>query len=268
MPFALVGGAAALGGSVIQANAAGDAANKQAQSAAAALAYQQQTTAYNQAQQAPFIQAGVGALGEQNALINDYGALLAPYQQAINTNLPGTLTQSQLEATPGYQFTLDQGLKSVASSNSAKGLGVSGAALKGAAQYATGLANSTYNTDFNQQQQQYADLSNNYSQALASQNQNYNQVTGRATLGENASTQSGSQAQTGATNASGIATSLGNSLGASSIAQGNALAGGLTGIGNSAQAYYGNQLAQQNANSLSGLAGNSSGGEVGSFDSA
>lgn len=54
------------------------------------------------------------------------------------------LIQAALEATPGYQFTRDQGLKSVQNSFAAKGLGRSGAALKGAADYTTGLANNTY----------------------------------------------------------------------------------------------------------------------------
>src|SRR6185312_11573121 len=52
-------------------------------------------------------------------------------------------TQAQLEATPGYQFIKGQGLQSVANSNAAAGRGISGAALKGAAEFATGLAGTT-----------------------------------------------------------------------------------------------------------------------------
>ena len=54
-----------------------------------------------------------------------------------------------LARMPGYQFTLDQGLKSTQNGFAARGLGTSGAALKGAAQYATGLANQTYGDQFN-----------------------------------------------------------------------------------------------------------------------
>ncbi len=52
--------------------------------------------------------------------------------------------QSTLEGLPGYQFTRDQGLKATQSGYAARGLGSSGGALKGAANYATGLANSQY----------------------------------------------------------------------------------------------------------------------------
>lgn len=59
---------------------------------------------------------------------------------------PINLTQDWLESTPGYQFTKTQGLKAVQNSAAARGLGVSGAALKGAANFATGLADNTYKT--------------------------------------------------------------------------------------------------------------------------
>jgi hypothetical protein len=62
---------------------------------------------------------------------------------------PLQMTQAQLEQTPGYQFTRDQGLKMTQSAAAARGLGVSGASLKGAATYATGLANTTYKDQFN-----------------------------------------------------------------------------------------------------------------------
>ena len=74
---------------------------------------------------------------------------------ALPTAPTGNMTQADLEATPGYQFTLSQGLKSVQNSAAARGLGVSGAALKGASAYATGLSDQTYNTRFQQQQQAY-----------------------------------------------------------------------------------------------------------------
>lgn len=54
--------------------------------------------------------------------------------------------QDTLNNLPGYQFTLNQGLKSTQSGYAARGLADSGAALKGAANYATGLAQSNYGT--------------------------------------------------------------------------------------------------------------------------
>ncbi len=53
---------------------------------------------------------------------------------------PITMDQATLEATPGYQFALAQGLKAAKNSAINRGLGVSGAQLKGQVAFATGLA--------------------------------------------------------------------------------------------------------------------------------
>lgn len=90
-----------------------------------------------------------------------------------------------LESLPGYQFTKTQGLKAVQNSASARGLGVSGAAQKGAAQFATGLADQTYGEQFNR-------------------------LLGLTTLGQNAAVGAGSNI-IGAGNAQGAAySSMGN----------------------------------------------------------
>ena len=117
----------------------------------------------------------------------------APY--ATTTNLD----QSQLEQTPGYQFTEEQGLKGVQNSAAARGLGVSGAALKGAATYSTGLANNTYQTQY---QDELSSNAQNFSQANTAANTDFNQ---QATANEqnfsndlNANKQNISNALTGA----------------------------------------------------------------------
>lgn len=61
---------------------------------------------------------------------------------------PIEMTQANLEKTPGYQFTKQQGLKATQNAAAARGLGVSGAALKGASAFATNLANTTYKDQF------------------------------------------------------------------------------------------------------------------------
>ena len=104
----------------------------------ASKAAEAQTNAANQAQQT--------ALSMYNTTRGD----LSPYRQIGNvaagdlTNRLGELTapimmdQATLEKTPGYQFNLYQGEKAVQNSAAARGLGESGAALKGAATLATG----------------------------------------------------------------------------------------------------------------------------------
>jgi hypothetical protein len=121
---------------------------------------------------------------------------------------PIVMDQETLEKTPGYQFNLTQGLKSTQNSAAARGLGSSGAAFKGAASYATGLADSTYQNQFNN--------------ANTNQTNAYNRLMGLATLGE------GAAAQTGA-----YATQTGQSIGNNTIQGGNAQAAGLTGAANS-----------------------------------
>lgn len=130
---------------------------------------------------------------------------LAPYRAAGQTTLPAlnnlltgdpAKAQAQLEALPGYQFTRDQGLQAVQNSAAARGLGTSGAALRGAADYTTGLANGTFGDQVNRLQ-------------------NF------ANMGQNAA------AQTGA-----FAIQTGNSIGNNIIGAGNAQAAGIIGSAN------------------------------------
>ncbi len=127
---------------------------------------------------------------------------------------PQPMSEQQfLEQTPGYQFALSQGLKSVQSSAAARGLGVSGAALKGAAAYATGLADNTYQTNLLQPLQYLG------------------------SLGENAAAQTGTIGSGLAQAQAQSITGAGNALAAGQVGSANALSSGINGIGNSAQNY-------------------------------
>lgn len=106
--------------------------------------------------------------------------------QAAGARPPSVFTQADLEATPGYQFTLGQGLKSVQNAAAARGVGVSGAALKGAATFATGLADSTYSNRFNEAQQSFQDLLNLNTAQQGNVTNAYNRLSGVAQLGESA----------------------------------------------------------------------------------
>lgn len=90
----------------------------------------------------------------------DMPATVATPDMAATVALPPRMTQAELEQTPGYQFARSQGLQSVQNSAAARGLGVSGAAMKGAATFATGLADNTYQAQFAQQQQLFSDAFN------------------------------------------------------------------------------------------------------------
>jgi len=125
--------AAIVGGSAISgiAGAVGSmsAANAQKSAALRAIATQKQMFEEGRAGVQPY---------------SDFGASLIPqYEGLLGVGPKGNAGMiSTLESMPGYQFTLGQGLRSVQNGYAARGLGTSGAALKGAANYATGLAQS------------------------------------------------------------------------------------------------------------------------------
>jgi len=201
--------AAVLGASAIGAAATvyGASQASSAQENAANTASSTSLGMYNQTANRlqPFTSAGQTAAGNAANIAN----------QGFSFNP----TMSQLEQTPGYQFNLAQGLKSVQSGAAARGLGVSGASMRGAADYASGLASNTY-------QQQFGN-------ALTSYNTNLQSQMNLASLGENAAAQTGNAgtATAGMVNSNtigaGNATAAAYMSGANAIGTGtnNALAG-------------------------------------------
>jgi hypothetical protein len=171
----------------------------------------------------PFMAAGASALPGLSALANagptgggrDYVDL------AYTDYLPPRMTQAELEQTPGYQFQLQQGLKQTQSAAAARGLGVSGASLKGAAEYVKGLADTTYKTQFDIAQNRFKDvLELNTGQQGQLTNQ-FQRLFDTSRLGANAAAGLGTQGVDAARNA-------GNAL----QAAGEAEARGLTNTGN------------------------------------
>lgn len=133
---AAIAGAAVIGG-VATAVSGTKAANAQKDAAAQSVAEQQRQ--YNQTRDdyAPWRTAGQGALSKLSSL---YG---------ISSGGPATAPASSIydefRATPGYQFTQDEGTKAAERSASARGLLGSGAALKAVDRFSAGLADQTYN---------------------------------------------------------------------------------------------------------------------------
>jgi len=193
---AAVGGAA-LAGSVIQAGAAGDAANAQSQAAANANATQLQMYNQTRADQAPWRAAGGQAV---NALSQFYGL------GGVNgTNSKAPNFNSILQNLPGYQFQMNQGTQAVDRNLAAQGLLQSGAAGKALTQYGQGLA------------QNYAQQYVGGLQSLAGEGIQSNAQTGYA--GMNAANQiGGNQIYSGNAQASGYA------------GQANAIGAGLSGL--------------------------------------
>ena len=218
-------GTAIIGGSVISAASQAYGAHQaaQAQTNAANLAQQTALGMYNttRGDLSPFRQIGQVAATD---LTNRLGELTAPI----------TMDQATLEKTPGYQFNLYQGEKAVQNSAAARGLGESGAALKGAATFATGLADNTY-------QQQFQN-------AVTNQTNAYNRLKGLVDTGESAAAQTGVLGANAANTAAGAQIGAGNAQ----AAQYNAIGSAVGNVGNNIAGYamykglYGNNQNNQN----------------------
>jgi len=177
------------------------------------------------AQTAAAQQASNTALGMYNTTRGD----LSPYRQIGQTasdqltsrigelTSPITMDQATLEKTPGYQFNLTQGQRAVTNSAAARGLGSSGAALKGAATFATGLADSTYQNQFNNAQTNQANA--------------YNRLKALVDTGENASAQTGTAGTAAANTAAGAQIGAGNAQAAADNKIGASIANSASGIG-------------------------------------
>ncbi len=135
----------AIAGGMIQSQGAQSAASTEANAAT-----QNENNVLATGQQAS--QLDLGAIGKANAPLQPYVDLGNTATGTLNNLLTGANSGQMLQALqsmPGYQFQLQQGLESTQNGFAARGLGSSGAAMKGAANYANGLAASNYQNFWN-----------------------------------------------------------------------------------------------------------------------
>lgn len=205
-------GASAFGASE-QASTAETGAKLQAKEQADALAFQEKQFETQQANEAPFIKAGQGAVNS----LSQYAPFTAP-------------TAAQAEATPGYEFTLGQGEEAIAKENAATGNVFSGNELTAADRYSTGLANSTYNDVYNR--------------SLGTYEANLNRLQSLAGEGLTSAGQLGSEGQAAASNVGNIDIATGRNIAEemnnAAAAEASGYAGGanaLTGTVNSLSQY-------------------------------
>lgn len=226
-----IGAGVAVASTVAGAVASSNAADAQVEASQAASATQQGMQNQIRADLSPYRTAGLEPLSALNRLTGTNPGGNPMMSPLLSTpQLPGAFTQADLEATPGYQFTRDQGIKAVM--NMGAKAGFSGGTLKQGAQFATGLADSTYHTRFGEQQTNF--------QNLTGQQQNvFNRLLALAGMGQSAAAQTG---EFGAASAARIGENqigAGNAQAAGSIGIGNAISNGANGIGS---AYMYNQL--------------------------
>jgi hypothetical protein len=246
----IAAGVGAVGGAYISSQGAKSAASTQAASANYAADLQNQQYQQNVQNLQPYSDFGKNNIDSLQSLLNNPALTQGFYYDKFSAP-----TAAQAQQTPGYQFTLDQGLKATQNSAAARGLGTSGAALKGAANYATGLADSTYNDVYNRALQSY---NTNFNSSLSQYNTNQsvlgNQINRLQTAvqtGQNSAAMTAQQGTAAAANAGNYLTSGANATAAGTVGGANALSGALGGLGNSAMMYG---LLQNNAGGAGGAA--------------
>lgn len=222
---AVVGGAAAIGGALIESSAAQSAANQQAQAAGNAL--QLQSNMYNQTvtNEAPFLQAGQGATSQLNYLLGTgtpgqggtaassnaggFGSLNAPFNADTFKSM-----------SPAYQFQAQQGAQGTLSGDASGSGALSGAALKDLTSFNQNFANTSFNNAFNQYQTQ--------------QSNTYQRLMGVASMGQGAASNQATGASNFGASIGQSATNIGTAQAGGTVGSANALAGGLSGAANSA----------------------------------
>lgn len=260
MGFSALAAATVVGGvasAALGSSAAKSAANTQAASAQQATDAQLQM--FNQSRQLldPYSNMGVVA---GNSLMSSMGLLPSGNTNTLNTASPSFTpmnyqafnpTMQQLEATPGYQFTLNQGLKGVTNNLSAQGLVGSGAQGKALAEYATGLASNTYNQQLQNHLAQeqtrintgISNFQTDFGADQANKTNIYNRLIGITGLGQSAAAGTGTLGQQTGANIGSNIIGAGNAQAAGTVGSSNAITGGINqAVGGVSNAYLINQL--------------------------
>lgn len=213
-----IGAAGAMSAAGTQASAAEQAQQLQAQEAQNSLDFQKQEWQTQQANEAPWLNAGKGALSNLQAI------LASPGQGWNQTFTPPSIQQA--EQYPGYQFQLQQGEGALQNSAAAKGALYSGNTQEALANYAEQAGQSDYNNVYNQAFQQY--------QQAYGENQNQlNRLSALAGVGQTTANSLGQQGAAAASNIGNTYLTSGAQQGQDLQNAGAATASGYAGLANS-----------------------------------
>jgi hypothetical protein len=213
-------GTAVVGGSVISGYMAQKGAQTQADAARESAQLQKQMFDVQNAQQAPYREAGYSALSDI--------ASMKPY-------LTHQFGQEDFQAgiDPSYNFRLQQGNLATTNLANQAGGAIGGNALQGLINYGQGAASQEFGNVFNRYQTQRSNI--------------YNNLASIAGLGQTSLGQTGQLASNTAQGVGGAIAGAGAASGAGQVAMGNALGGGAQTFAN--QQYLSNLLRPQVATS-------------------
>lgn len=184
----------------IQADAAKDAAGIQAQAGAEANRLQKEMYDQNRADNEPWRQAGMKALG---------GMQDGDFQRDFN--------MGDFQADPGYQFRMAEGQKALERSAAARGGLQSGGTMKALAKYSQDVASSEY--------------SNVYNRFNADRDRRFNRLGSLAGVGQTANAQVGAAGANYANQSGANTIGTGNAVAGGRLAVGQAWSGAAAGVG-------------------------------------
>jgi len=205
--------------------------------------------------------AGYTSANTQQGGLANYG--MDQYQQDVGYT-PMVNSLEELQATPGYQFQLQQGLQGVNNSAAARGGLLSGANMKAINDYAQGQASTGYASAWERAQ-------NAYTNAFGRNQQKFTNLQSMANNGQNAAQNQGNWAMQTGTALAGASTNFGNNMGNLALGQGQnqanmingigkAVGGGISRIGGLMSGSGNNGIGQANVNFGSNTGGGSGGG--------
>lgn len=166
--------------------------------------------------------AANASIANSKAMYDTTRADLSPFRNIGNTaatQLTGRLSDltTPVSVNPQdfvnsdmYKFLQNQGERAVTNSSAARGLGTSGAALKGASAFESGLNAQQWQQNFNNQ--------------VTNQTNAYNRLKGLVDTGENASAQTGVIGQSAVGQQNSAITGAGNAQAAAANATGSSIA--------------------------------------------
>lgn len=217
-----IGAGASLSAAGKQADVANKAADIQQSEADKSIAEQKRQFDINQANQAPFLKAGQGAVTQLSDLMNNGG--FPSWDKTFQAP-----TAEEARNTPGYKFALDQGTGAVQNSAAARGGLLSGNTATELEKYGQGLADTNYQQVYNNALNQYQMGYNQYQQNQTNQ---FNRLSTLAGGGQTAANTLGAEGQAAANNVANINLTSGQQVGNSLNNAAAATASGYVGVGN------------------------------------
>lgn len=220
--------AGALGGAKMSSNAAKSAAQTQANAGNQAIDFQREIFGTQQENQRPYMEVGATSIQDIMKAIQSgkFGAGSTGMGDLPTFEAP---TLEEARATPGYEFTQQQGNKGIMQGAAAAGGAINGGMFRELAKFNTGLADQTYNDVFNRKMATYGAALQGYNTKLGGQAQEFAQMFAPAQLGQGAVQNINQTGANVAGNVGNLLTQVGNSQSAGTVGSANAMSQGLSG---------------------------------------